>query len=124
MSQVRLTSHSHYLVTISKRSLKSYGVFHEFVYKVILFLTYFTLVCMIYVTRFYKTDSNYTSAKIKLMSPLDSYAIVLLVLTYYSNYSRLALTDVFLGGVESLNGGSGLVKGLAWQESVVGWWMA
>ena len=33
------------------------------------------------VTRFYKTDPNRTSGKIKLTPPVDSYTIVLLVLT-------------------------------------------
>ena len=35
----------------------------------------------IYVTRFYKTDPNRTSGKIKLTPPVDSYTIVLVVLT-------------------------------------------
>ena len=34
-----------------------------------------------FVTRFYKTDPNRTSGKIKLTSPVDSYTIVLVVLT-------------------------------------------
>ena len=39
-----------------------------------------TTVCLD-VTRFYKTDPNRTSGKIKLTPPVDSYTIVLLVLT-------------------------------------------
>ena len=34
-----------------------------------------------YVTRFYRTDPNRTSGKIKLTPPVDSYTIVLQVLT-------------------------------------------
>ena len=48
-----------------------------------------------YVTRFYKTDPNCTSGKIKLTPPVDSYTIVLLVLI--PNYMGLVLTDVFSG---------------------------
>ena len=39
-----------------------------------------TLECL-YVTRFYKTDPNGTSCKIKLTPPVDSYTIALVVLT-------------------------------------------
>ena len=35
----------------------------------------------LYVTRLYKTDPNHTSGKIKLTPPVDSYTIVLVVLT-------------------------------------------
>ena len=57
-------------------------------------------------TRFYKTDPNRTSGKVKLLLPVDSYTIVLLVLTLSTTiYLRLILQMSFLGGVESLNGG-------------------
>ena len=39
---------------------------------------------IIYVTTFYKTDPNRKSGKIKLTPPVDSYTIVLLVLTLSS----------------------------------------
>ena len=39
------------------------------------------LVRTIYVTRFYKTDPNRISGKINLTPPVDSYTIVLVVLT-------------------------------------------
>ena len=61
-----------------------------------------------FVSRFYKTDPNRTSGKIKLTPPVDGYTIVLRTSfdpRDYSNYSRLVLTDVFLGGMESLKGG-------------------
>ena len=35
----------------------------------------------VYVTRFYRTEPNRTSGKIKLTPPVDSYTIVLQVLT-------------------------------------------
>ena len=35
----------------------------------------------LYVTRFYRTEPNRTSGKIKLTPPVDSYTIVLQVLT-------------------------------------------
>ena len=60
------------------------------------------------VTIFYKTDPNRTSGKIKLLIPVDSYTIALLVLTLSTTqtiYLRLILQMSFLGGVESLNGG-------------------
>ena len=37
------------------------------------------------VTRFYKTDPNRTLAKIKLTPPVDSYTIILVVLTLGTN---------------------------------------
>ena len=36
---------------------------------------------VLYVTRFYRTEPNLTSGKIKLTPPVDSYTIVLQVLT-------------------------------------------
>ena len=57
---------------------------------------------MIIVTRFYKTDPNCTSGKIKLTLLVDNYTILLLVLIL----SILKLYEVsFLGGVVSSNGG-------------------
>ena len=40
-----------------------------------------TTTSALYVTRFYKTDPNRTSGKIKLTPPVDSYTIVLVVFT-------------------------------------------
>ena len=79
-----------------------------------------------YVTRFYRIDPNRTSGKIKLTPPVDSYTIVLQVLTLSTTQTTRGwfLHTSFLGGVECSNGGSGLVKDLAWQESVVYWWTA
>ena len=79
-----------------------------------------------YVTRFYRTDPNRTSGKIKLTPPVDSYTIVLQVLTLSTTQTTRGwfLHTSFLGGVEWSNGGFRLVKDLAWQESVVYWWTA
>ena len=38
-------------------------------------------ITLTYVTRFYRTEPNRTSGKIKLTPPVDSYTIVLQVLT-------------------------------------------
>ena len=65
-----------------------------------------TIIMEINVTRFYKTVSNRTFGKIKVTPPVDSYTIVLLVLTL----------GTAQGGVESSNGGfrpcegSGLIR--------------
>ena len=60
-----------------------------------------------YVTRFYKTDPNRTSGKIKLTPLVDSYTIVLLVLTLTTTQTTQGLFQQtsFLGSLESLNGG-------------------
>ena len=54
-----------------------------------------------YVTRFYKTDPNCTSGKIKLTPPVDSYTIVLLVLTLSTTQTTQGWFQQmsFLGGV-------------------------
>ena len=59
------------------------------------------------VTRFYRTDPNRTSGKIKLTSPVDSYTIVLQVLTLSTTQTTRGwfLHTSFLGGVECSNGG-------------------
>ena len=61
---------------------------------------------MIYVTRFYKTDPNRTSGKIKLTPPVDSYTIVLVVLTLSTTQTTRGWFQQtsFLGGVQSSNG--------------------
>ena len=64
--------------------------------------------CMkINVTRFYRTDPNRTSGKIKLTPPVDSYTIVLQVLTLSTTQTTRGwfLHTSFLGGVECSNGG-------------------
>ena len=72
---------------------------------------------------FYKTDLNHTSGKIKLTPPVDNYTIIVLVQTL--NYSKLILRDIFFWVMRQARMAvSGLVKDLAWQESVVYWWMA
>ena len=55
----------------------------------------------IYVTRFYKTDPNRTSGKIKLTPPVDSYTIVLVVLTLSTTQTTRGWFQQtsFLGGV-------------------------
>ena len=60
-----------------------------------------------YVTRFYRTDPNRTSGKIKLTPPVDSYTIVLQVLTLSTTQTTRGwfLHTSFLGGVECSNGG-------------------
>ena len=60
-----------------------------------------------YVTRFYRTDPNCTSGKIKLTPPMDSYTIVLQVLTLSTTQTTRGwfLHTSFLGGVECPNGG-------------------
>ena len=62
---------------------------------------------IIYVTRFYRTDPNRTSGKIKLTPPVDSYTIVLQVLTLSTTQTTRGwfLHTSFLGGVECSNGG-------------------
>ena len=55
------------------------------------------------VTRFYKTNPNCTSSKIELTPPVDSYTIVLLVLTLSTTQGWLVQQTSFLGGVKSLN---------------------
>ena len=59
------------------------------------------------VTRFYRTDPNRTSGKIKLTPPVDSYTIVLQVLTLSTTQTTRGwyLHTSFLGGVECSNGG-------------------
>ena len=59
------------------------------------------------VTRFYRTDPNRTSGKIKLTPPVDSYTIVLQVLTLSTTQTTRGwfLHTYFLGGVECSNGG-------------------
>ena len=61
----------------------------------------------IYVTRFYRTNPNRTSGKIKLTPPVDSYTIVLQVLTLSTTETTPGwfLHTSFLGGVECSNGG-------------------
>ena len=58
-------------------------------------------------TRFYRTDPNRTSGKIKLTPPVDSYTIVLQVLTLSTTQTTRGwfLHTSFLGGVECSNGG-------------------
>ena len=58
-------------------------------------------------TRFYRTDPNRTSGKIKLTPPVDSYTIVLQVLTLSTTQTTQGwfLHTSFLGGVECSNGG-------------------
>ena len=58
-------------------------------------------------TRFYKTDPNRTSGKIKLTPPVDSYTIVLQVLTLSTTQTTRGWFQQtsFLGGVECSNGG-------------------
>ena len=60
-----------------------------------------------YVTRFYRTDPNRTSGKIKLTPLVDSYTIVLQVLTLSTTQTTRGwfLHTSFLGGVECSNGG-------------------
>ena len=52
-------------------------------------------------TRFYKTDPNRTSGKIKLTPPVDSYTIVLVVLTLSTTQTTRGWFQqtCFLGGV-------------------------
>ena len=56
-----------------------------------------------YVTRFYKTDPNRTSGKIKLTTQVDSYTIILVVLTLsITQTTRGCFQQTsFLGGVWS-----------------------
>ena len=53
------------------------------------------------VTRYYKTDPNRTSGKIKLTPPVDSYTIVLVVLTLGTTETARGWFQQtsFLGGV-------------------------
>ena len=82
--------------------------------------------CSLYVTRFYKTDPNHTSGKSKLTPPVDSYTIVLVVLTLSTTqttqgwFNRRLFWVVCRAQVAIL----GFVEDLAWQESVVYWWTA
>ena len=64
-------------------------------------------VTYVYVTRFHRTDPNRTSGKIKLTPPVDSYTIVLQVLTLSTTQTTRGwfLHTSFLGGVECSNGG-------------------
>ena len=67
-------------------------------------------------TRFYKTDPNRTSGKIKLTPPVDSYTIILVVLTLSTTqttqgwFSQMS----FLGDVESSNAWWFLALWRAW----------
>ena len=58
-----------------------------------------------FVTRFHKTNPNRTSGKIKLTPPVDSYTIVLLVLSLSATQTTQGWFQQtsFLGGVESSN---------------------
>ena len=70
-----------------------------------------------YVTRFYKTDPNRTSGKIKLTPPVDSYTIVLVVLTLSTTQTTQGWFQQtsFLGCVCRVRMAVlGLVKDLAW----------
>ena len=80
----------------------------------------------IYVTRFHRTDPNCTSGKIKLTPPVDSYTIVLQVLTLSTTQTTRGwfYTRLFWVVWSAQMAVSGLVKDLAWQESVVYWWTA
>ena len=52
----------------------------------------------LYMTRFWGNDTSVTNTTV------DNFTTILLVQTlikHYVNYSRLVLTDIFLGGVES-----------------------
>ena len=72
-------------------------------------------------TRFYKTNPNRTSDKIKLTPPVDSYTIVLVILTLKlleAGFIKHLFWVVCRAQVAVL----GLVKDLAWQETVVYWW--
>ena len=77
-----------------------------------------------FVTRFHRTDPNRTSGKIKLTPPVDSYTIVLQVLTLSTTQTTrgwfLHTSFWVVWSVQMVV--SGLVKDLAWQESVVYWW--
>ena len=67
----------------------------------------YTVLVVYSVTRFYRTDPNRTSGKIKLTPPVDSYTIVLQVLTHSTTQTTRGwfLHTSFLGGVECSNGG-------------------
>ena len=67
----------------------------------------------VYVPRFYKTDPNRTSGKIKLTPPVDSYTIVLLVLTLSTAQPTRGWFQqtYFLSGVQNLNGGCWACEG-------------
>ena len=77
-------------------------------------------------TRFYKTDPNRTSGKTELTPPVDSYTIVLVVLTLSTTQTTRGWFQQmsFLGVCRARMVVLGLVKDLAWQESVVYWWTA
>ena len=72
-----------------------------------MWLVMFWISIVVYVTRFYRTDPNRTSGKIKLTPPVDSYTIVLQVLTLSTTQTKRGwfLLTSFLGGVECSNGG-------------------
>ena len=74
---------------------------------VLIVYNYCVLLNKVYVTRFYRTDPNRTSGKIKLTPPVDSYTIVLQVLTLSTTQTTRGwfLHTSFLGGVECSNGG-------------------
>ena len=75
----------------------------------------------LYVTRFYKTVPNHTG-KIKLTPPLDSYTIVLtlsIIQILEAGFKRNLFWVVWQARMVV----SGLVKDLAWQESVVHCWV-
>ena len=70
-------------------------------------------------TRFYKTDPNRTFDKIKLTPPVDSYTIVLLVLTLSTTQTTRGWFNRRLFWVvwSAQMAVSALVKDLAWQEN-------
>ena len=60
-----------------------------------------TIAVLLYVTRFYKTNPNRTSGKIKLIPPVDNCTIVLVVLTLSTTQTTRGWFQQmsFLGGV-------------------------
>ena len=85
-----------------------------------------TILIHTHVTRFYNTDPNHTSGKIKLTPPVNSYTIILVVLTL----SPLKILEAGFNGrllwvmCRARMVVLGLVKDLAWQESVGYVWTA
>ena len=75
-------------------------------------------------TRFYKTNPNRTSDKIKPTSPVDSYTIVLVVLAPLKLLEAGFNRRLFWGERRAQMAVLGLVKDLAWQDTVVYWWTA
>ena len=69
-------------------------------------------------TRFYKANQNRTSGKIKLTPPVDSYSIVLVVLTLSTTQTTRGWFQQtsFLAVCRARMAVLGLVKDLAWQE--------